>query len=58
MLTALREKIGNDQSLVYVIRGGGYYGITDPAFLQEVNRFTEWLEEQQETSFVASYTDY
>ena len=58
VLTALREKIGNDQSLVYVIRSGGYYGITDPAFLQEVNRFTEWLEAQEETSFVASYTDY
>jgi predicted RND superfamily exporter protein len=58
VLTALREKIGSDQSLVYVIRSSGYYGITDPAFLQEVNRFTEWLEEQQETSFVASYTDY
>ena len=32
VLSALREKIGNDQSLVYVIRSSGYYGITDQPF--------------------------
>lgn len=58
VLTSLREKIGNDQALVYVIRSSGYYGITAPDFLQDVNRFSEWLEKQEETSFVASYTDY
>ena len=36
--TALSEKIGNDESLVYTVRAGGYYGITEPAFLQEVEK--------------------
>ena len=58
VIQALREKIGNDRSLVYVIRSNEYYGITAPAFLHDINRFSLWLEEQAETSFVASYTDY
>lgn len=58
VINALREKIGNDQALVYIVRSDGYYGITAPDFLSDVNRFSGWLEEQPETSFVASYTDY
>ena len=58
VLKALRERIGNDQALVYVIRSNEYYGITKPEFLQDVNGFTEWLETQPEASFVATYTDY
>lgn len=58
VIDALREKIGNDQALVYVIRSNGYYGITEPDFLKTVNEFSDWLEDQHETSFVASYTDY
>ena len=57
-LEALAEKIGNDQSLVYGIYSDDYYGITQPDFLGRVDNFSTWLEEQQETSFVASYTDY
>jgi predicted RND superfamily exporter protein len=57
-MTALSEKIGNDQSLVYSVHSGEYYGITTPAFLQQVDDFSRWLEEQPETSFVTSYTDY
>jgi predicted RND superfamily exporter protein len=55
--TALSEKIGNDQSLVYSIESGDYYGITEPVFLNEVESFGNWLEEQPETSFVRSYID-
>ncbi len=58
VIDALGEKIGNDQALVYIVRSEGYYGITAPDFLHDVNRFTLWLEQQPETSFVASYTDY
>ena len=58
MLEARRERIGNDQALVYVIRSNEYYGITKPEFLQDVNVFTEWLEAQPEANFVATYTDY
>ena len=58
VIQALREKIGNDQALVYVVRSDEYYGITKPFFLREVDRFSTWLEEQEEATFVASYTDY
>ncbi len=58
ILEALREKIGNDQSLVYSIDSGSYYGITEPAFLEQVDRLSQWLEAQPEATFVASYTDY
>ncbi len=57
VMTALKEKIGNDQSLVYSIHSGEYYGITEPAFLEQVDEFSVWLEEQPEASFVTSYTD-
>jgi predicted RND superfamily exporter protein len=57
VMTALREKIGNDQSLVYSIHSGEYYGITELEFLEQVNDFSTWLEAQPEASFVTSYTD-
>ena len=57
VMTALREKIGNDQALVYSISSGEYYGITEPEFLAEVDKFSRWLEAQEEASFVTSYTD-
>ncbi|MFK7976058.1 MAG: RND family transporter, partial [Halioglobus sp.] len=55
-MKALSEKIGNDESLGYSISSGDYYGITEPGFLGEVDRFSTWLEEQEEVSFVRSYT--
>ncbi len=58
VLTALSEKIGNDQALAYSIDSGEYYGITQPEFLQEVETLSIWLEAQPESSFVTSYTDY
>jgi len=58
VMTALAEKIGNDQSLVYSVHSGEYYGITTPAFLQQVDEFSTWLEAQPEASFVSTYTDY
>ena len=58
ILTALREKIGNDQSLAFSIQSGEYYGITQPEFLNQVDRFSNWLDVQAEASFVTSYTDY
>lgn len=57
VMTALSEKIGNDQSLVYSVHSGQYYGITEPAFLNQVDEFSRWLEDQPEASFVTSYTD-
>lgn len=57
VMTALKEKIGNDQSLVFVIDSGEYYGVTEPDFLQAVETFTLWLEDQPEASFVRSYTE-
>ena len=57
VMTALSEKIGNDQSLVYSIHSGQYYGITESAFLNKVDEFSRWLEDQPEASFVTSYTD-
>ena len=57
VMTALREKIGNDQSLVYSISSGEYYGITGVEFLRQVDDFSVWLEAQPEASFVTSYTD-
>ncbi|NQX88430.1 MAG: MMPL family transporter [Halioglobus sp.] len=57
VLTALSEKIGNDQSLVYSIRSGAYYGVTQLQFLRKIEEFTLWLEEQPEASFVSSYVD-
>ena len=58
VITALAEKIGNDQSLVYSISSGEYYGITEPEFLKQIDDFSVWLEEQPQASFVTSYTDY
>ena len=58
VMTALSEKIGNDQSLVYAVDAGEYYGITEPGFLEQVDEFTQWLEAQPEASFVSSFTDY
>ena len=57
VITALAEKIGNDQSLVYGVFTEEYYGITEPAFLAQVEAFSQWLEAQPEASFVTSYTD-
>ena len=57
VMDALAEKIGNDQSLVYSIDSSEYYGITEPAFLNEVDKFSVWLEDQPQASFVTSYTD-
>lgn len=57
VIDALAEKIGNDQSLVYSIDSGEYYGITETAFLNQIDGFSVWLEEQPEASFVTSYTD-
>ncbi len=58
VITALAEKIGNDQSLAYSIHSGSYYGITEPGFLAEIDKFSLWLESQPEASFVRSYTDF
>ncbi|NOX52025.1 MAG: MMPL family transporter [Gammaproteobacteria bacterium] len=58
VMKALAEKIGNDQSLVYSIHSGEYYGITELEFLTAVDEFSLWLEEQPEASFVTSYTDF
>ncbi len=55
VITALAQKIGNDQSLVYAVDSGQYYGIADPAFMREVERFADWLEEQPDVSVVNSY---
>lgn len=55
--TALSEKIGNDQSLVYSIESGDFYGITEPEFLKDLETFVNWLEQQPETSFARSYID-
>ena len=57
VMKALSEKIGNDQSLVYSVHSGQYYGITEPAFLNQVDELSRWLEDQPEASFVTSYTD-
>ena len=55
VITALAEKIGNDQTLVYAIDSGDYYGIANPEFMLEVERFAEWLETQPDVSVVNSY---
>jgi len=57
VLRALSEKIGNDQSLVYSIDSGEYYGITQLEFLHQVEAFSQWLEDQPEASFVSSYAN-
>jgi len=57
VMTALREKIGNDQSLVYTVDSGEYYGITEPDFLSQVDALSQWVEQQPEATFVTSYTD-
>ncbi|MBF68983.1 MAG: hypothetical protein CMQ29_14995 [Gammaproteobacteria bacterium] len=57
VITALADKIGNDQALVYSIQSGEYYGITEPDFLGQVETFSRWVEAQPEASFVSSYTD-
>ncbi len=58
VISALAEKIGNDQSLVYSINSGQYYGITEPEFLRKIEEFSLWLEDQPQTSFVTSYTGF
>jgi predicted RND superfamily exporter protein len=58
VISALAEKIGNDQSLVYSINSGKYYGITEPEFLRKIEEFSIWLEEQPQTSFVTSYAGF
>ena len=58
VLEAFRTKIGNDQSLVYSVQSGAYYGITEPAFIAQVERLSQWIEIQPDASFVTSYADY
>lgn len=58
VFTALSEKIGNDQSLVYSINSGQYYGIAEPAFLKAVEGFSDWLETQPEANHVSSFVDF
>ncbi|MEP6388973.1 MAG: MMPL family transporter [Halioglobus sp.] len=55
VITALAEKIGNDQTLVYAIDSGEYYGIANPEFMKDIERFATWLEEQPDVSVVNSY---
>ncbi len=55
VITALAEKIGNDQTLVYAIDSGQYYGIANPEFMLEVERFAAWLEQQPDVGLVNSY---
>ena len=55
VITALAEKIGNDQTLVYAIDSGEYYGIANPQFMQDIERFANWLDEQPDVSVVNSY---
>jgi predicted RND superfamily exporter protein len=57
VMKALSEKIGNDQSLAFSVRSEGYFGITEPDFLNQVDALSRWLEDQPEASFVTSYTD-
>ena len=56
VITALAEKIGNDQTLTYAIDSGEYYGIANPAFMLEVESFVDWLEQQPDVSVVNAYT--
>ncbi len=41
----------------YKLESGNEYGITDPAFLEEVDRFVSWYRTQPEVVHVASFTD-
>ena len=58
VFTALSEKIGNDQSLVYSINSGKYYGITETEFVDAVESFSQWLEAQPEASHVTSFNKF
>jgi hypothetical protein len=58
VFNALSEKIGNDQSLVFSINSGSYYGIAEPEFLDAIESFSQWLETQPEATYVTSYTKF
>lgn len=58
VFNALSEKIGNDQSLVFSINSGSYYGIAEPEFLDAIEGFSRWLETQPEATYVTSYTKF
>jgi uncharacterized protein len=51
------KNLGGTYSLQYSLNSGRPGGIADPAYLQQVEAFTEWYRQQPETVHVASLTD-
>ena len=56
-LTLIEDKLSGIQSLHYSIDAGERGGITEPAFLADVDRFANWLRAQPEVVNVQVFTD-
>ena len=53
----LNERIGGLHRLLYSIDSGTENGIHSPEYLEKLERFSNWLRQQPEVAFVASYSD-
>lgn len=53
----LDERIGGLHRLLYSLESGSENGIHSPAYLEALEAFSNWLRQQPEVAFVASYSD-
>lgn len=53
----LNDRIGGLHRLLYSIKSGQEGGIHSTQYLQTLERYSNWLRQQPEVAFVASYTD-
>lgn len=53
----LNERIGGLHRLLYSIDSGSENGIHSPEYLLKLETFSNWLRQQPEVAFVASYSD-
>ena len=53
----LNERIGGLHRLLYSIDSGSENGIHSPEYLLKLEAFSNWLRQQPEVAFVASYSD-
>lgn len=56
-MIVIEENLTGSIEIMIELDSGEEQGVSDPAFMREVARFTDWLRAQPEIRYVSSYTD-
>lgn len=56
-LDFVQDHLAGVDTIAYSLPAGGPSGINEPAYLQQVDAFKTWLEQQPETTHVSSFVD-